>query len=79
VTRFGWVMATYVSGTAATGAAFISPPPKLIWNASASAPIGLYAVRPGALSTKASWSPSGRRSRSRVFLRTAVACRATRR
>ena len=44
--RFGWVLATYVSAMAATGAAFVNPPPKLIWNASASAPIGLYAVRP---------------------------------
>lgn len=45
--RFGWVMATFVSGAAATAAAFVNPPPKLIWNASASAPIGLYVVRPG--------------------------------
>ena len=28
------------------GAAFMHPPPKLIWNASASVPIGLYALRP---------------------------------
>ncbi|WOJ88351.1 S26 family signal peptidase [Methylocapsa polymorpha] len=48
--RFGWVIATCLSGSAATAAAFVNPQPKLIWNASASAPIGLYAVRPmGAL------------------------------
>jgi len=48
--RFGWVIATCLSGAAATAAAFVNPPPKLIWNASASAPVGLYAVRPiGAL------------------------------
>jgi conjugative transfer signal peptidase TraF len=28
--------------------AFLPPPPRLLWNASASAPIGLYSVAPGA-------------------------------
>jgi len=50
MTRFGWVMATYFSAMAAVGAAFEKPLPRLIWNASASTPVGLYAVRPrGAL------------------------------
>ena len=50
MTRFGWVMATYFSAMATVGAAFVKPLPRLIWNASASTPIGLYAVRPpGAL------------------------------
>lgn len=50
MTRFGWVMTTVFSATATVGAAFVNPLPKLIWNASASTPIGLYAVRPiGAL------------------------------
>ena len=50
MTRFGRVMATYFSVLAIAGSAFIHPSPKLIWNASASLPIGLYAVRPiGAL------------------------------
>jgi conjugative transfer signal peptidase TraF len=50
MTSFGWVMVTSLSAVAATGAAFVNPPPKLIWNASASTPIGLYALRPiGAL------------------------------
>lgn len=31
------------------GSALIPPAPRLVWNASASAPIGLYAVTPGAL------------------------------
>ena len=46
MTRFGWVMASYFSAMATTGAALVNPAPKLIWNASASVPVGLYAVRP---------------------------------
>lgn len=35
-------------GIAALGAAIVAPPvPRLVWNASASAPIGLYVVNPG--------------------------------
>ncbi len=50
MTRFGWVITTYVATLAATLSAFFHPLPKLIWNASASVPIGLYAVHPaGAL------------------------------
>ncbi len=50
MTRFGWVMATYFSAMATVGLAFVEPVPRLIWNASASTPIGLYVVRPtGAL------------------------------
>src|SRR5208337_221172 len=44
--RFGWVIASYFAAMATTGAAFIHPTPKLIWNASASVPVGLYAVQP---------------------------------
>jgi len=46
VTRFGRVMATYLSVLAIAGSVFVKPSPRLIWNASASLPIGLYAVRP---------------------------------
>ena len=46
MTRFGWVMTTVFSATATVGAAVVNSPPKLIWNASASTPIGLYGVRP---------------------------------
>jgi conjugative transfer signal peptidase TraF len=50
MTRFGWAIATSVGALAAELPAFFHPLPKLIWNASASVPIGLYAVRPaGAL------------------------------
>ena len=44
MTRFGAVMATYVSAMAIGVSAFLHPAPKLIWNASASVPVGLYAV-----------------------------------
>jgi len=46
MTHFGWIVATVFSATATASAAFVNLPPKLIWNASASIPIGLYAVRP---------------------------------
>ena len=44
MTRFGYVMTTYFSVLAIGRLAFVHVSPKLIWNASASAPIGLYAV-----------------------------------
>jgi conjugative transfer signal peptidase TraF len=52
MTRFGWVMTTYGAVMAIGATALFHPVPKLIWNASASVPIGLYAVHPaGALRT----------------------------
>ena len=46
MTRFGAVMVTYFATMAIGVSAFVHPAPKLIWNASASVPIGLYRVRP---------------------------------
>jgi conjugative transfer signal peptidase TraF len=46
VTRFGYVVATYFTTLAVGLSVFLHPTPKLIWNASASVPIGLYAVQP---------------------------------
>jgi conjugative transfer signal peptidase TraF len=46
MTRLGILTATSVAALAACASAAIHPPPVLIWNASASVPIGLYAVRP---------------------------------
>ena len=46
MTRFGWVMVTYVAMLGAGTSVFVHPLPRLIWNASASVPIGLYAVHP---------------------------------
>lgn len=42
MTRFGYVMATYFSVMGVAIAAFIPTPLRLVWNASASVPIGLY-------------------------------------
>jgi conjugative transfer signal peptidase TraF len=46
MTRFGHVMTTYFSVLLFGGLAFAHPAPKLIWNATASTPVGLYVVRP---------------------------------
>ncbi|MGH7025576.1 MAG: S26 family signal peptidase [Caulobacteraceae bacterium] len=43
--RRGWIVATAIAALAAGASLAFHPAPKLIWNASASVPIGLYAVR----------------------------------
>jgi len=42
MTRFGYVMATYFAAMGVAVAAFVPVPVKLLWNASASTPIGFY-------------------------------------
>jgi type IV secretory pathway protease TraF len=50
MTRFGYVMTTYFASLGICASALFHPLPRLIWNASASVPIGLYTVHPaGAL------------------------------
>lgn len=50
MTRFGYVMTTYFALLGFVWAAIFPVSPRFIWNASASVPIGLYAIRPaGAL------------------------------
>ncbi len=44
--RLGWVVATTLATLGISGSAALYPAPWLIWNASASTPIGLYAVHP---------------------------------
>ena len=44
MTRFGYVMVTYFSIMGVAIASFIPTPTRLVWNVSASAPIGLYAI-----------------------------------
>ena len=44
MTRFGYVMMTYFAAMGVSIAALIPTPTKLIWNATASAPIGFYTV-----------------------------------
>jgi conjugative transfer signal peptidase TraF len=45
MTRFGYVMTTYFALLGFGCAAIFPVSPKFIWNASASVPIGLYAIR----------------------------------
>ena len=46
MTRFSYVIWTYIAMLVADGLAFFHPAPRLIWNATASTPTGLYALRP---------------------------------
>ena len=46
MTRFGYVMATYFATMGIAIASFIALPVKLLWNASASTPIGFYDLDP---------------------------------
>ena len=44
--RLIWLIATSAAALGATASLFFHPLPRLIWNASVSVPIGLYAVSP---------------------------------
>ena len=46
MTRFGYVMTTYIVVMAVGVLSFLPIAPKLIWNASASVPLGLYSIEP---------------------------------
>lgn len=46
MTRFGYVMVTYFAVLGVAVAAVIPTPTKFVWNVTASAPIGLYAIEP---------------------------------
>lgn len=48
MTRIGYVLSTSLVVLAIAGRSSVSITPKLIWNASASAPVGLYTVRTAA-------------------------------
>lgn len=45
MTRFGFVTTTYAATLFIALTSLFHPAPKLLWNASASVPVGLYAVR----------------------------------
>lgn len=47
MTRRRYIVATFVAGTSALIVACIDPAPRVAWNATPSAPIGLYRVSPG--------------------------------
>ncbi|TYL85927.1 S26 family signal peptidase [Bradyrhizobium cytisi] len=44
MTRFGYLMVTYLAMLAAGGLVFVHPAPRLIWNATASTPTGFYTL-----------------------------------
>lgn len=46
MSRFAYVMISYFAVLGIVVIALIDPAPRLLWNASASAPIGLYAIHP---------------------------------
>ena len=46
MTRFGYVMTAFVAMAGMGAPAFLHPAPRLIWNATASTPTGLYALQP---------------------------------
>lgn len=46
MTRLGYIIATCLAATGVVAAAVMPMPTKLIWNATASAPIGFYTVEP---------------------------------
>ncbi|NHO33741.1 S26 family signal peptidase [Acetobacter fallax] len=45
MTRFGWFFATYFAILGAGTSVVIHPAPRLIWNATASTPVGLYRLQ----------------------------------
>ena len=46
MTRFGYVVLTYFTVMGVAAAAIVPTSLKLVWNVSASAPIGLYRIEP---------------------------------
>jgi len=48
MTRFAYVMAAYFAAMTIIITAFVHPAPRLVWNATASVPVGLYWLQRGA-------------------------------
>lgn len=46
MSRLGWAVATFIATSGVAVATWVDAPTKLIWNASASTPIGFYTVEP---------------------------------
>jgi conjugative transfer signal peptidase TraF len=44
MTRFGYVMVTYFCGIGIAAASLVTVPVKMLWNATASTPVGLYSL-----------------------------------
>ena len=62
MTRFGYVMTTYAVTMGIAIAAFVPIAPRLVGNASASAPIGLYDLAPPHPLTVGDLSPPSRQA-----------------
>ena len=62
MTRFGYVMVTYFAAMGVAIAAFIPTPTKLIWNATASAPIGFYRGGPRPIPARVGGTTRNRRT-----------------
>ncbi len=45
MTRFAWIMVTYLASIGVGTSAFVELPARLIWNVSTSVPVGLFEVR----------------------------------
>jgi type IV secretory pathway protease TraF len=73
MTRRRWLQITFGAVGAIAVTAFADPLPRLMWNATASVPTGLYAIRQRAASS-ASSSPSLRPRRSQTSSRVADIC-----
>ncbi|SDG43411.1 conjugative transfer signal peptidase TraF [Bradyrhizobium sp. Rc2d] len=46
MTRFGYLILTYIAALVAGARVFVHPAPRLIWNATASTPTGFYTLHP---------------------------------
>ncbi len=67
MTRLGYAITTTAAASLLGVLSVVSFAPKLIWNASASTPIGLYAIEPDrSPDVPPIWSPSARPSRWRA-------------
>ena len=75
MTRFGFVMTAYAATLFVALTSVFHPAPKLLWNASASVPIGLYAVRRALPLHVGELVVVAPPSRSRSSSRRAVTCR----
>ena len=75
MTRLAYLISTSFVVLAIAGRSSVPITPKLIWNASASAPVGLYTVRTAADLGVTTSSPLRRANHWRVFLKSANTCR----
>jgi type IV secretory pathway protease TraF len=75
MTRFGLIVTTALAAMGVGYPGLTPMPIKLIWNASASAPIGFYSIDFEDRSKSPIWSPSMHRNRSPPSSPSAAICR----